>query len=117
MEGWWRWALVSLDGVAPSQVVSVSASANFPLHNKVQKSSSGTGSPGWSQKKGCKTVVEVVVVSANTQQHQKTGPLPIMSQKVSNISQESIATCTRGGEIFSDAITIYSTLSLKVKDF
>jgi len=62
-------------------------------------------------------VVEVVVVSANTRQHQKTGPLPIMSQKVSNISQESIATCTRGDEIFSDAITIYSTLSLKVKDF
>jgi len=30
--GWWRWALVSLDGVAPNQMVSVSASVNLPLH-------------------------------------------------------------------------------------
>jgi len=29
----------------------------FPLHHKVQKFSSGTGSPGWSWKKGRKTVV------------------------------------------------------------
>jgi len=53
---WWR-ALVSLDGVAPSWIVSVSASVNLPLHHKVQKFSSGTGSPGWSRKKGHKTVV------------------------------------------------------------
>jgi len=38
--------MVSTDGVAPSQMVSVSASANLPLHNKVQKFSSSTGSPG-----------------------------------------------------------------------
>jgi len=38
----------------------VSASVNLPLHHKVQKFSSGTGSPGWSQKKGCETVVVVV---------------------------------------------------------
>jgi len=60
--GWWRWALVSLDGVAPSRVVGVSASVNLPLHHKVQKFSSGTGSPRWSRKKGRKTVVVVVVV-------------------------------------------------------
>ena len=35
--GWWRWALVSPDGVAPSRMVSVSASVNLPLHHKVQK--------------------------------------------------------------------------------
>jgi len=35
----------------------VSASVNLPLHHEVQKFSSGTGSPGWSQKKGHKTVV------------------------------------------------------------
>jgi len=35
-------------------MVSVSASVSLPLHHKVQKFSSGTGSPGWSQKKnGC----------------------------------------------------------------
>jgi len=57
MVGWWRWALVSPDAVAPSRMVSVSASVNLPLHHKVQKFSSGTGSPGLSQKKGCKMVV------------------------------------------------------------
>ena len=35
----------------------MSASVNFPLHHKVQKFSSGTSSPGWSRKKGRKTVV------------------------------------------------------------
>jgi len=40
------WVLVSPDGV--------SASVNLPLHHKVQKFSSGTGSPGWSRKKGRK---------------------------------------------------------------
>jgi len=49
--------LVSLDGVAPIRMVAVSASLNLPLHHKVQKFSSGTGSPGWSQKKGRKMVV------------------------------------------------------------
>ena len=57
MGGWWRWALVGPDGVALSRMVSVSASVNLPLHHKVQKFSSGTGSPGWSRKKGRKTVV------------------------------------------------------------
>ena len=54
MIGRWRWAghqLVSPDGVAPIRMVSVSASVNLPLHHKVQKFSSGTGSPGWSRKK------------------------------------------------------------------
>ena len=55
--GWWRWALVSPDGVVPSRMVGVSASVNLPLHHKVQKFSSGTGSPGWSRKKGRKMVV------------------------------------------------------------
>jgi len=36
---------------------SLSASVNLPLHHKIQKFSSGTGSPGWSWKKGRKTVV------------------------------------------------------------
>jgi len=55
----WRWALLSPDGVAPNWMVSVSASVNLLLHHKVQKFSSGTGSPGWSRKKGRKTVVVV----------------------------------------------------------
>ena len=55
--GWWRWTLISPDGVVPSRMVGVPASVNLPLHHEVQKFSSGTGSPGWSRKKGCKTVV------------------------------------------------------------
>jgi len=50
-------ALVSPDGVAPNRMVGVSASVNLPLHHKVQKFSAGTGSPGWSRKNGCKTIV------------------------------------------------------------
>jgi len=49
--------MVSPDGVAPSRIVCVSASVKLPLHHKVQKFSSGTGLPGWSRKKGRKTVV------------------------------------------------------------
>jgi len=69
--------LVSPDGVAPSQMVGLSASVNLPFHHKVQKFSSGTGSPGWSRKKGRKTVVvwwwyitliETVRYSSNTVQ-------------------------------------------------
>ena len=56
--------MVSPDGVAPIQMDSVSASVNLPLHHKVQKFSSGTGSPGWSRKKGRKTVV-VAPTSSN----------------------------------------------------
>jgi len=41
----------------PRRMVGVSASVNLPLHHEVQKFSSGTGSPGWSRKKGHKTVV------------------------------------------------------------
>jgi len=49
---WWRWALVSPDGVAPIRMVGVSASVNLPLHHEVQKFSFDTSSPGWSRKKG-----------------------------------------------------------------
>jgi len=59
--GWWRWTLVSPDGVAPSWMVGVSASVNLPLHHKVQKFSSGAGSPGWSWKNGRKMVVVVAL--------------------------------------------------------
>ena len=47
-------------------MVGVSASVNLPLHHNVQKFSSGTGSPGWSRKKGRKTVVVVMVLSFST---------------------------------------------------
>jgi len=42
--------------------VSLTHSINLPLHHKLKKFFSGTGSPWWSQKKGCKTVLVVVVV-------------------------------------------------------
>jgi len=45
MGGWWRWALVSLDGVVPNRMVCVSASVNLPLHDKMQKFPSDTSSP------------------------------------------------------------------------
>ena len=54
--------MLSPDGVAPSQMVGVSASVNLPLHPKVQKFSSGTGSPGWSRKKAIKRLCVYVCV-------------------------------------------------------
>jgi len=54
MGGWWRWSLVSPDGVGPRRMVGVSASVNLPMHHKVQKFSSGTGSTGWSRKRAVK---------------------------------------------------------------
>ena len=54
--------MVGLDGVAPSRMVGLSASVNPPLHHKVQKPSSGTGSSGWSRKKGRKMVCVCVCV-------------------------------------------------------
>ena len=53
MGGWWRWALVSPDGVAPSRMVGVSASVNLPLHYSLLV----PAHPGGPRKKGRKTVV------------------------------------------------------------
>jgi len=58
-----HWLPGTPDEVAPSRMAGVSASVNLPLHHRVQKFSSGTGSPGWSRKNGRKTVVVMVVVN------------------------------------------------------
>jgi len=60
MGGWWRWALVSPDGVTPSQMVSVSASVNLPL---VQSGSSllAPAHPGGPGKRAVKQLWCVVV--------------------------------------------------------
>ena len=60
--GWWRWALLNPEGVAPGWMVSVSAYVNLPLHHKVQKFSSGNGSPRWSQKRAVKRLCVWVCV-------------------------------------------------------
>ena len=63
-------ALVSSNGVAHNRIVCLFASVNLPLHHEVQKFSSGTGSTGWSRKKGCKmVVVKTVVVSLSSSSH------------------------------------------------
>jgi len=49
MGGWWKWALLSPDAVAPSRVVGVSASVNLPFHHKLRGSvlaTAHTGGPG-----------------------------------------------------------------------
>jgi len=87
--GWWRWALVSPDGVAPRRMVGVSASVNLPLHHNVQKFSSGTGWLRWSQKKGHKRVVMwwwwfvkcIMYNRAETSQEQQPAPLQTRSTR------------------------------------
>jgi len=58
--------LISPDEVAPIRMVGVSA-CYLPLHHKVQKISSGTGSPGWPWKKDHRMAVcEVSVAYSHT---------------------------------------------------
>jgi len=52
--GWWRWALVSPDGVAPTRMVCVSASVYLPLHHKVQSSLLALAHPGGPGKRAVK---------------------------------------------------------------
>jgi len=66
MGGWWRWALVSPDEDAPSQMVGVFVFVNLPLHHKVQKFSSDTGSPGWSRKRAVKWLCALRLVCGAT---------------------------------------------------
>jgi len=54
MGGTLRWALVILDGVAPSQMVSVSASVNLPLHHKSRSSLLAPAHPGRPGKRAVK---------------------------------------------------------------
>jgi len=89
MAGWWRWALVSLDGVVPIRMVDVSASVNLPLHHKVQMFSSGTGSPGWSWKKGHKMVVVIMIIMTIISiflSHRKVVTLEAVARQVKNAS-------------------------------
>jgi len=57
MVGWWRWALVSSDGVAPSRMISVSASVNLTFTIKSRSSLLAPAHPGGPGKNGRKTVV------------------------------------------------------------
>ena len=56
------------------RMVSVSAFVNLPLHHKTQKFSSGIDSPGWSRKKGRKTVVVLVVTYTDYVAHMSIYP-------------------------------------------
>jgi len=70
-------------------MVSVSASVNLPLHHKVPKFSSGTGSPGWSRVKGRKTVVGVVVcVNSQEQELKKQKELERQLEKQRQMEME-----------------------------
>jgi len=46
----WQW-LVWMEWHPAGWLVCLPRAFNLPLHHKVQKFSSGTGSPGWSRKK------------------------------------------------------------------
>jgi len=54
MGGWWRWALVSLDGVAPSWMVDVSASVIFPCTVKSRNPFLAPADPGGTRKRAVK---------------------------------------------------------------
>ena len=54
MGGWWRWALVSPAGVAPSWMVGVSASVNLPRTIKSRSSLLAPAHPGGPGKRAVK---------------------------------------------------------------
>jgi len=56
---WWRWALLSPNGVAPSRMVGVSAFSPYTI--KSRSSPLALAHPGGPRKKGRKTVVCVCV--------------------------------------------------------
>jgi len=73
---------------------SVCLPVNLPLHHKVQKFSSGTGSPAWSLKKGRKTVLVVVMslICTILEIQQNIG------QKVSIFPRESVLNAPNAGD-------------------
>jgi len=93
--------------VAPSRIVGVSASVNLPMHHKVQKFSSGTGSPGWSQKKGRKTVV-VVVVAHTMPCHMDTLVSPVIESSSSSESSNSSVPCCDCEDLVSPAAKTFN---------
>jgi len=58
--GWWRWALVSPDGVAPRRMVCVSASVNLPCTIKSRSSLLAPAHPGGPGKRAVKRLCGVV---------------------------------------------------------
>ena len=70
--GWWRWALVSPDGVAPSRVVGVSASVNLPLHHKVQCSLLALAHPDGPGKRAVKWLWWLLLVVTVRVSHRVT---------------------------------------------
>ena len=54
MGGWWRWALLSPDGVAPSWMVGMSASVSLPLPIKSRSSLLAPAHPGGPGKRAVK---------------------------------------------------------------
>ena len=80
MGGWWKWALVGPDGVAPCRMVDVSASVSLPLHHKVQMFYPGTGCPGWCGGKLMGTSVVICLAQGVNDLHKvQLMPLPIPS--------------------------------------
>jgi len=69
--GWWRWALVNLDGVVPSWMVGVSVSVNLPCTIKSRSFLLAPAHPGGPGKKSrkmvCVCVCEGVCVCVSSQ--------------------------------------------------
>jgi len=62
MGGWWRWTLVSPDGVAFSRMVIVSASVNLPLHHTSRSSLLAPSHPGGPGKRAVKRLWLLVLL-------------------------------------------------------
>jgi len=77
----------------------MSASVNLPLHHKVQKVSSGTGSPRWSRKKGRKMVVCVCIQRISSYNNE------IINSYQSTTAKENYYKNVTGSILSSDSTT------------
>jgi len=82
--GWQRWALVSLDGVAPSRMAGVSASVNFPCTMKSRSSLLATAHPDGPGKRAVKRLwwCGTYFVCDDCMQEQLSSALDILANKI-----------------------------------
>ena len=95
---------------------SVSASVNLPLHHKVQKFSSGTGSAGWSRKRAVK---RLRCSSSSSQSHRSIPSLsvknlyhPILAESLC-VTWGALCTCVCAPLYFLQAVAcmrVHSTV-------
>ena len=106
LAGWWRWALISLDRVAPTQMVGVSASVNLPLHPCTIKSRSSFLAPvhqGGTGKRAVKRLCVCVCVCVLLAIHTEMAQVTLLRTLASS-PQSEFTSCHQQGHASSKTL-------------